>query len=112
MKDYTGLELLSEVAAISPETLLIFAASPERLGRLSYRLQVFGLLDTLAYPITPRKILAAPRGSSSVLSPCRRFEDSGGPVSRRESGPGSPAYRGAAYQAPRSAGFLFRPGTS
>ncbi len=67
MADYTGLELLSEVAALSPGTLLIFAASTERLQRLSYRLQVFGLLDTLAYPITPRKLLNALRRAREHL---------------------------------------------
>src|SRR6185437_9763086 len=67
MADYTGLELLSEIAALSPGTLLIFAASPERLERLSYRLQVFGLLDTLAYPITPRKLLNALRHAREYL---------------------------------------------
>jgi len=54
---YTGLELLSEVEAISPTTLRIFAARPETLKRLGKRLDLFGLLGTLHYPIEARKLL-------------------------------------------------------
>ena len=57
LSDYTGLELLSEVGAISPDTLLIFAANPKRLNQLGKRLAVFGLFEALSYPITPRKLL-------------------------------------------------------
>ena len=57
LSDYTGLELLSEVGAISPDTLLIFAADPKRLNQLGKRLAVFGLFAVLAYPITPQKLL-------------------------------------------------------
>jgi hypothetical protein len=56
---YTGLELLSEVEAISPTTLRIFAARPETLKRLGKRLELFGLLGTLHYPIEARKLLIA-----------------------------------------------------
>src|SRR5581483_6315973 len=48
LADYTGLELLSEVAGLYPETLLIFTASPARLKRLGGRLELFGLLETLS----------------------------------------------------------------
>lgn len=57
LADYTGLELLSEIAGLYPETLLIFAAPPARLERLGNRLELFGLLETLSYPLTPRKLL-------------------------------------------------------
>jgi hypothetical protein len=56
---YTGLELLSEVEAVSPTTLRIFAARPETLKRLGKRLDLFGLLGTLHYPIEARKLLVA-----------------------------------------------------
>jgi hypothetical protein len=54
---YTGLELLSEVEAVSPTTLRIFAARPDTLKRLGKRLDFFGLLGTLHYPIEARKLL-------------------------------------------------------
>jgi hypothetical protein len=57
LADYTGLELLSEVASASPGTLLIFVASAERLKRLGPRLALFGLFQTLSYPLTARKLL-------------------------------------------------------
>src|SRR5271156_6152737 len=56
---YTGLELLSEIEAVSPATLRIFAARPETLKRLGSRLDFFGLLGTLHYPIEGRKLLIA-----------------------------------------------------
>ncbi len=56
---YTGLELLSEVEAVSPPTLRIFAARPETLQRLGKQLDFFGLLGTLSYPIEARKLLVA-----------------------------------------------------
>src|SRR5580658_9182175 len=59
LADYTGLELLSEVEAVSPPTLRIFAARPETLQRLGKRLDFFGLLGTLSYPIEARKLLVA-----------------------------------------------------
>lgn len=59
LSDYTGLELLSEIGAISPDTLLIFAANPNRLNQLGKRLAVFGLFEVLSYPLTPRKLLDA-----------------------------------------------------
>ena len=57
--NYTGLELLSEIEAASPSTLRIFAARPETLKRLGSRLDFFGLLGTLHYPIEARKLLIA-----------------------------------------------------
>src|SRR5580698_359248 len=57
--NYTGLELLSEIEAVSPATLRIFAARPETLKRLGSRLDFFGLLGTLHYPIEARKLLIA-----------------------------------------------------
>ena len=59
LADYTGLELLSEVEAVSPPTLRIFAARPETLQRLGRRLDFFGLIGTLSYPIEARKLLVA-----------------------------------------------------
>src|ERR1700756_940135 len=59
LRDYTGLELLGEVTALSPETLRIFSARPETLKQLGPRLDFFGLLGTLSYPIDPRKLLLA-----------------------------------------------------
>jgi len=56
---YTGLELLSEVEAASPTTLRIYAARVETLQRLGKRLDFFGLLGTLHYPIEARKLLVA-----------------------------------------------------
>jgi CheY-like chemotaxis protein len=67
--DYTGLELLSEIAGLYPETLLIFAASPTRLKRLGGRLELFGLLDTISYPLTPRKLLDVLKLARRVLRP-------------------------------------------
>jgi DNA-binding response OmpR family regulator len=55
--DYTGLELLSEVAEYLPSALLVFAASPARLKLLESRLACFGLFSTLTYPIDARKLL-------------------------------------------------------
>jgi CheY-like chemotaxis protein len=59
LADYTGLELLSEIEALCPATLRIFAAQPESLKQLGKRLDLFGLLGTLSYPIEPRKLLVA-----------------------------------------------------
>jgi CheY-like chemotaxis protein len=59
LADYTGLELLSEIEALSPATLRIFAARPESLRRLGKRLDLFGLLGTLSYPIEARKLVVA-----------------------------------------------------
>jgi hypothetical protein len=66
---YTGLELLSEVEAVSPTTLRIFAARPETLKRLGTRLDFFGLLGTLHYPIEARKLLVALKVARSKLPP-------------------------------------------
>jgi hypothetical protein len=57
LADYSGLELLSEVPVLSPDSLLIFAADPKRLKQLGKRLAVFGLFDTLSYPLTPQKLV-------------------------------------------------------
>ncbi|MDB6009437.1 MAG: hypothetical protein JWL65_1687 [Gammaproteobacteria bacterium] len=59
LADYTGLELLSEMEALYPATLRIFAARPESLRRLGKRLDLFGLLGTLSYPIEARKLVVA-----------------------------------------------------
>jgi CheY-like chemotaxis protein len=59
LADYTGLELLSEFEALCPATLRIFAARPESLRRLGKRLDLFGLLGTLSYPIEARKLVVA-----------------------------------------------------
>jgi len=64
---YTGLELLSEVEAVSPTSLRIFAARPETLKRLGKRLDLFGLLGTLHYPIEARKLLVALKVARSKL---------------------------------------------
>lgn len=64
---YTGLELLSEVAAASPATLRLFLASPERLAELADRLDFFGLYGTLTYPLDPRKLLAELRRARESL---------------------------------------------
>lgn len=59
LHDFTGLELLSEVQTLSPHTLRIFSAPAAHLARLGPRLDHFGLLGTLSYPIEPRKLLLA-----------------------------------------------------
>jgi CheY-like chemotaxis protein len=59
LADYTGLELLSEMEALYPATIRIFAARPESLKRLGKRLDLFGLLGTLSYPIEARKLVVA-----------------------------------------------------
>ncbi|HVW69823.1 MAG TPA: hypothetical protein VHB68_12670 [Steroidobacteraceae bacterium] len=64
---YTGLELLSEVAAASPATLRIFLARPARLEELAPRLEFFGLFGTLTYPLDPRKLLAELRRARESL---------------------------------------------
>jgi DNA-binding response OmpR family regulator len=69
LEDYTGLELLSEIAALSPGTLLIFAATTARLKRLGHRLDHFGLLGTLSYPLAPRKLLNALKEARRRLPP-------------------------------------------
>ena len=56
LSDYTGLELLSEVPVISPDTLLIFAADAKRLQQLGKRLTVFGLFEAISYPLTPQNL--------------------------------------------------------
>jgi CheY-like chemotaxis protein len=72
LSDHTGLELLSEVGAISPDTLLIFAAHPKRLSQLGKRLAVFGLFAVLSYPITPRKLLdILKRARQSLRTPSK-----------------------------------------
>ena len=69
LRDYTGLELLSEVESLSPHTLRIFAAPPAQLARLGARLDHFGLLGTLSYPLEPRKLLLALKVARTKLPP-------------------------------------------
>ena len=69
LADSTGLELLSDVAKISPGTLRIFAASADRLQRLGSQMDPFGLLGTLSYPISPRKLLNALKVARRRLPP-------------------------------------------
>jgi CheY-like chemotaxis protein len=72
LSDYTGLELLSEIGALSPDTLLIFAANPKRLNQLGKRLAVFGLFEVLGYPITPQKLLdVLKRARQSLRTPSK-----------------------------------------
>jgi DNA-binding NarL/FixJ family response regulator len=71
LRDYTGLELLTEVTTLSPETLRIFAARPETLKRLGPRLDFFGLLGTLSYPIEARKLLLALKLARGKLAASR-----------------------------------------
>jgi hypothetical protein len=78
LSDYTGLELLSEVPVVSPDTLLIFAADPKRLKQLEKRLAVFGLFDTLSYPLTPQKFVDVLKRARECL------------LSRRTSAPSAP----------------------
>ena len=59
LRDYTGLELLSEIETLAPRTLCIFSATAPRLAQLQSRLDHFRLLGTLSYPIEPRKLLVA-----------------------------------------------------
>jgi CheY-like chemotaxis protein len=68
LRDYTGLELLGEITALSPQTLRVFAARPETLKRLGHRLDFFGLLGTLSYPIDPRKLLLALKVARAKLA--------------------------------------------
>jgi DNA-binding NarL/FixJ family response regulator len=57
--DGSGLEVLSQVAVNTPDTLRIFAARPSTLERLKGELGLFGLFRTLSYPINFRKLWAA-----------------------------------------------------
>jgi DNA-binding NarL/FixJ family response regulator len=59
LADYTGLKFLSEVEAVSPQSLRILAAHPATLKRLGSRLDFLGLLGTLSYPIEARKLVVA-----------------------------------------------------
>jgi CheY-like chemotaxis protein len=67
LADYTGLELLSEIEAASPDTLRLFAARPATLKRLGKQLDMFGLLGTLSYPIDARKLVVALRVARTKL---------------------------------------------
>lgn len=69
LADYTGLELLSEIASVSPRTLLVFAASPTRLKRVTNRLARFGLFEILSYPPDPRKLLEVLKRARQSLPP-------------------------------------------
>jgi CheY-like chemotaxis protein len=79
LTDYTGLELLSEIEALSPATLRIFAARPESLRRLGKRLDLFGLLGTLSYPIEARKLVVALKVARTKL-PARPKPPKAAPV--------------------------------
>jgi hypothetical protein len=57
--DGSGLEVLSYIAANTPNTLRIFAARPATLNLLKGELGLFGLFRTLPYPINFRKLWAA-----------------------------------------------------
>src|SRR5262245_1526698 len=57
--DGSGLEVLSQVAVNTPNTLRIFAARPATLTLLKGELGFFGLFRTLPYPINFRKLWAA-----------------------------------------------------
>ena len=72
LSDYTGLELLSEVPVISPDTLLIFAADPKRLQQLGKRLAVFGLFEAISYPLTPQKLVDVLRRAREKLHASRQ----------------------------------------
>src|SRR5581483_4116310 len=69
LRDFTGLELLSEVETLSPHTLRIFSALPERLAQLKPRLDHFDLLGTLSYPIDHGKLLLALKVARAKLGP-------------------------------------------
>jgi hypothetical protein len=69
LRDYTGLELLSEVETLSPHTLRIFAAPAAQLARLGPRLDHFRLFGTLSYPLEPRKLLLALKVARTKLPP-------------------------------------------
>ena len=71
LSDYTGLELLSEVPVISPDTLLIFAADAKRLQQLGKRLAVFGLFEAISYPLTPQKLVEVLRRAREKLQASR-----------------------------------------
>ena len=79
LADYTGLELLSEIEALCPATLRIFAARPESLRRLGKRLDLFGLLGTLSYPIEARKLVVALKVARTKL-PARPKPPKAAPV--------------------------------
>jgi len=72
LSDYTGLELLSEVPVISPDTLLIFAADPKRLQQLGKRLALFGLFEAISYPLTPQKLVDVLRRAREKLQASRQ----------------------------------------
>jgi CheY-like chemotaxis protein len=57
LNDCTGVELLSEIATGSPDTLRIFAAPASQLERLESRLGYLELFQTLSYPIDARNLL-------------------------------------------------------
>jgi hypothetical protein len=57
--DGSGLEVLSQVAVNTPNTLRIFAARPATLEALKGELGLFGLFRTLPYPISFRTLWAA-----------------------------------------------------
>ena len=68
LRDYTGLELLSEIETLAPQTLCIFSASAPRLAQLQSQLDHFRLLGTLSYPIDARKLLVALKVARTKLA--------------------------------------------
>ena len=69
LTDGSGLEVLSHVAANTPDCLRIFAARPSTLRRLKGELGLFGLFRTLQYPIDMRKMSTAVRLARGCLFP-------------------------------------------
>jgi len=64
----SGLEVLSHAAVVSPNTLRIFAARPSMLTLLKSELGLFGLFQTLPYPINAAKLSFAVRLARAALS--------------------------------------------
>ncbi len=58
LSDGSGLELLTQIAQRSPETLRVFAAELYRLSALGARLKAFDLFETLTYPLAPGQVRA------------------------------------------------------
>src|SRR5689334_5034004 len=59
LSDVSGLEVLSQVAVNTPNTLRVFAAHAETLQFLKGELGLFGLFRTLPYPIDVKALWAA-----------------------------------------------------
>ena len=72
LSDGPGLRLLGQIAQSSPATLRVFTARQSTLQRLEGRLEPFGLLRTLPYPIDAPGLL-------SVLTLARARSDTSHP---------------------------------